>query len=96
MTKLNLEKILTFKPYKAMDPKLYRRNLALKLKKLLEDDTMTDDETKTDDQMAVEQTVYRQWLLIFYWVFLFLAMIFLWVKVTQGVVWESEHDLNSK
>ena len=60
MTKLNLEKILTFKPYTTLNPKLYRRKLALKLKKLLEDDTMTEDEAKTDEQLAVQQTVYRQ------------------------------------
>ena len=59
MSKLNLEKIFTFKQFSTSQSKLYRRKLALKIKKVLEDDQITDDETRTDEQMANEHQVSR-------------------------------------
>jgi hypothetical protein len=57
MSKLNLQKIFTFKQFSTSQSKLYRRKLALKIKKVLEDDTITDNETKNDEQIANEHLV---------------------------------------
>ena len=59
MSKLNLEKIFTFKQFSTLQSKLYRRKLALKIKKILEDDQITDDETQNDEQMANEHKLSR-------------------------------------
>ena len=43
MSKLNLEKLSSFKPFTPAQSKLYRKKLALKVKKAFEEDLVTDD-----------------------------------------------------
>jgi len=54
MAKLNLENFLSFKPFTAQQSKLYRRKLALKIKKTFQDETLTDDEFKSDEDLATK------------------------------------------